>query len=89
MEQMPVTGVAATEEPQKSPDLQLQEQLADLNLNQTLQAETIGPPATISTTTKIFVGGLLRTTTVNTLREYFEQFGVIDEAVVKAHPTSI
>ena len=84
MEQIPGAEVSAVDEPQTSPEAQLQDQLADMSLNQTLQPET-APQSPTSTSTKIFVGGLLRTTTAKTLREYFEQFGQIDEAVVKAH----
>ena len=83
MEQIPVTNVTAKGERQESTEVHLQDQLADLNLNKTLQAETTAQPAAVSTVTKIFVGGLLRTTTTRSLREYFEQFGQIDEAVVK------
>ena len=84
MEQIPVTNVTAKGERQESTEVHLQDQLADLNLNKTLQAETTAQPAAVSTVTKIFVGGLLSTTTPRSLREFFEQVGQIDEAVVKA-----
>lgn len=45
-------------------------------------AANLQPPAKDTTWTKLFVGGLPYTTTDQELREFFEEFGEIEEAAV-------
>lgn len=61
---------------------------AVLNENHQLSGREVDVKRAVPGTNKLFVGGLPQNTTANELREHFEKFGVVSDAVVMIDPAT-